>query len=447
MNKFDVVFIGSGHAAWHAALTLKHAGKSVAIIEKDTIAGTCTNYGCNAKILLEGPYEVLEEASHYPQIIESNQLHVNWENLMQYKKAVINPLSNTLKSMFEQQGIEVIMGAGKLIDAHTIDVEGTPIQAENIVIATGQHSNKLDIEGSTLTHDSRDFLSLDKMPNSITFIGAGIISIEFASIAIKSGAEVHVIHHTDKPLDGFNEKHIAKLIHKLESEGVQFHFNENVQSVQQSANSYNITTDSGLSIDTDYVLDATGRKPNVQNIGLDELGIEYSEKGIRVDDHLRTNIQNIYASGDVLDKTIPKLTPTATFESNYIATHILGINPDPIQYPAIPSVLYSLPRLSQIGVTVKEAENNEAYTIKDIPFGKQMVFEYKNETEAEMTIILNADKQLVGAEIYADDAANLINLLTFIVNQKLTAKDLNQLIFAFPGSSSGVLDLLKVAMM
>lgn len=447
MKKFDVVFIGSGHAAWHAALTLKHAGKSVAIIEKDTIAGTCTNYGCNAKILLEGPYEVLEEASHYPQIIESDQLHVNWENLMQYKKAVINPLSNTLKSMFEQQGIEVIMGAGKLIDAHTIDVEGTPIQAENIVIATGQHSNKLDIEGSALTHDSRDFLSLDKMPNSITFIGAGIISIEFASIAIKSGAEVHVIHHTDKPLDGFNEKHIAKLIHKLESEGVQFHFNENVQSVQQSGNSYNVTTESGLSINTEYVLDATGRKPNVQNIGLDELDIEYSEKGIQVDDHLRTNIQNIYASGDVLDKTIPKLTPTATFESNYIASHILGINPNPIQYPAIPSVLYSLPRLSQIGVTVKEAEDNEAYTIKDIPFGKQMVFEYKNEIEAEMTIILNADKQLVGAEIYADDAANLINLLTFIVNQKLTAKDLNQLIFAFPGSSSGVLDLLKVAMM
>ena len=117
---------------------------------------------------------------------------------------------------------------------------------------------------------------------------------------------------------------------------------------------YKVSTASGLTIDTDYVLDATGRNPNVEGIGLDQVGIEYSKKGISVDGHLRTNVSNIYASGDVLDKAIPKLTPTATFESNYIAAHILGMTQDEIQYPAIPSVLYSLPRLSQIGVSVQE---------------------------------------------------------------------------------------------
>ena len=117
---------------------------------------------------------------------------------------------------------------------------------------------------------------------------------------------------------------------------------------------YKVSTASGLTIDTDYVLDATGRNPNVEGIGLDQVGIEYSKKGISVDGHLRTNVSNIYASGDVLDKDIPKLTPTATFESNYIAAHILGMTQDEIQYPAIPSVLYSLPRLSQIGVSVQK---------------------------------------------------------------------------------------------
>ena len=138
-----------------------------------------------------------------------------------------------------------------------------------------------------------------------------------------------------------------------------------------------MTTESGLSIETEYVLDATGRKPNVQEIGLENVNIEFSDKGIKVDDYLRTNVKNIYASGDVIDKTIPKLTPTATFESNYIAAHILGLDQNAIQYPAIPSVLYSLPRLSQIGVTVSEAQKSDDYTVKDIPFGKQMVFEYK----------------------------------------------------------------------
>ncbi len=447
MKQYDVVFIGSGHAAWHAALTLKRAGKDVAIIEKDTIAGTCTNYGCNAKILLEGPYEVLEESAQYNGIIQSQDLHVNWENLMDYKKQVINPMNGMLKGMFEQQGIDVYMGAGVIKDAHTVTVNDEELQTENIVIATGQHSNKLDIEGKELTHDSRDFLSMDELPKHMTFIGVGIISVEFASIMIKSGVEVTMIHHSDKPLKGFNQTHVTQLIKKLEDEGVHFYFDEETQKVETAGDGYKVTTESGLTIETDYVLDATGRNPNVEGIGLEQVGIEYSKKGISVDGHLRTNVSNIYASGDVLDKAIPKLTPTATFESNYIAAHILGMTKDEIQYPAIPSVLYSLPRLSQIGVSVQEAEQNERYTVKHIPFGKQMVFEYKNETDAEMYVVLDEEKRLVGADIYGVDAADLVNLLVFIINQRMTAQDLNQLIFAFPGASSGVIDMLKVNML
>lgn len=447
MKQYDVVFIGSGHAAWHAALTLKHAGKDVAIIEKDTIAGTCTNYGCNAKILLEGPYEVLEESAQYNGIIQSQDLHVNWENLMDYKKQVINPMNGMLKGMFEQQGIDVYMGAGVIKDAHTVTVNDEALQTENIVIAAGQHSNKLDIEGKELTHDSRDFLSMDELPKRMTFIGVGIISVEFASIMIKSGVEVTMIHHSDKPLKGFNQTHVTQLIKKLEDEGVHFYFDEETQKVEKIGEAYKVSTASGLTIDTDYVLDATGRNPNVEGIGLDQVGIEYSKKGISVDGHLRTNVSNIYASGDVLDKAIPKLTPTATFESNYIAAHILGMTQDEIQYPAIPSVLYSLPRLSQIGVSVQGAEQNERYTVKHIPFGKQMAFEYKNETDAEMYVVLDEEKRLVGADIYGVDAADLVNLLVFIINQRMTAQDLNQLIFAFPGASSGVIDMLKVNML
>ncbi len=447
MKTYDVTFIGSGHAAWHAALTLKHAGKEVAIIEKERVAGTCTNWGCNAKILLENPFEVLEEATHYPGIIESKDLKVNWSNLMDYKHQVIHPMADFLKSMFEKQDIDVYMGAGVIKDEHTIEVNGDTLETENIVIATGQHSNQLLIEGKEYTHDSRDFLSMEEAPKSITFIGGGIISIEFASIMIKTGADVHVVHHTDEILPGFNRNHVDKLVKKLEDEGVKFHLNENTTAVKKDGDAFTLTTESGLSINTEYVLDATGRVPNVEGIGLENVGINYSKKGIEVDDYLRTNVKNIYASGDVLNKTVPKLTPTATFESNYIAAHILGMVQDEIKYPAIPSVLYSLPRLSQIGVTVEEAKENEQYTVKHVPFGKQMVFEYKNEAEAEMYIVLDEHKHLVGAEIYADAANDLVNLLVFIINQRLTAKELSQLIFAFPGASTGVIDLLRLNML
>ena len=435
MKTYDVTFIGSGHAAWHAALTLKHAGKEVAIIEKERIAGTCTNWGCNAKILLENPFEVLEEATHYPGIVESQNLKVNWSNLMDYKHKVIDPMAGQLKSLFEQQGIDVYDGTGVIKNEHTVEVNGEAIETENIVVATGQHSNKLPIEGKEYTHDSRDFLSMEDTPKSITFIGGGIISIEFASIMIKTGADVHVVHHTDEILPGFNRNHVDKLVEKLEDEGVKFYLNENTVAVKKEGDAFTLTTESGLSINTEYVLDATGRVPNVEGIGLENVGINYSKKGIEVDEYLRTNVKNIYASGDVLDKTIPKLTPTATFESNYIAAHILGMVQDEIKYPAIPSVLYSLPRLSQIGVTVEDAKENDQYTVKHVPFGKQMVFEYKNETEAEMYIVLDEHKHLVGAEIYADAANDLVNLLVFIINQR------------FPGASTGVIDLLRLNML
>ena len=211
MKTYDVTFIGSGHAAWHAALTLKHAGKEVAIIEKSVLREHA-NWGCNAKILLENPFEVLEEATHYPGIVESQDLKVNWSNLMDYKHKVIDPMAGQLKSLFEQQGIDVYDGTGVIKNEHTVEVNGESIETENIVVATGQHSNKLPIEGKEYTHDSRDFLSMEDTPKSITFIGGGIISIEFASIMIKTGADVHVVHHTDEILPGFNRNHVDKLV-------------------------------------------------------------------------------------------------------------------------------------------------------------------------------------------------------------------------------------------
>ena len=166
---------------------------------------------------------------------------------------------------------------------------------------------------------------------------------------------------------------------------------------------YKVSTASGLTIDTDYVLDATGRNPNVEGIGLDQVGIEYSKKGISVDGHLRTNVSNIYASGDVLDKDIPKLTPTATFESNYIAAHILGMTQDEIQYQRFLQYCTRYHVFLKL-VLVFRAEQSERYTVKHIPFGKQMVFEYKNETDAEMYAVLDEEKRLVGADIYGVDA-------------------------------------------
>jgi len=443
MKNYDVIFIGSGHANWHAAVALKQAGKSIAIIEKDQIAGTCTNYGCDPKILLDGPFELLAQLKQYNGIGVTDKTTIDWTALMAYKHKVIDPLPIQMAALFNQLGIDVIMGNAQLVDKHTVSVNDQQISAENIVIGTGQRPAKLNIPGQEFLHNSRDFLNLEKMPQKIVFIGAGVISLEFATMANELGSSVEIVEFADHALGAFDQRHVTKLVDKLEQSGVKFHFNEAASQVISKNDHLEIRTNNNLQIETDYIIDATGRIPNIENIGLEKLGIKTNRGGIVVDDHLRTSVKNIYASGDVIDKQIPRLTPTATFESNYIAQQLLG-SAGAINYPAIPSVVFSLPRLAQIGITSAAASESEEYHTQVIPYGKQLLFQYKNEIDAELTLILDKNNYLVGANIYGNDAPDLINLITMIIDGHLSANKLDEMVFAFPSASIGVISLISI---
>lgn len=445
---YDVIFIGSGHANWHAAVTLKQAGKSVAIVEEDTLAGTCTNYGCDAKILLDGPFELVDQLHQYDKLGVEVNTKINWSQMMAYKHQVIDPLSVQMGMLFKQMGIDILMGHGSLLDGHTVQVADQRYTATNIVLGTGQRPASLPVDGSDFIHDSREFLDLEEMPNHLTFVGAGIISLEFASMAAMLGSAVTVVEFGDRALGAFNQEHVQQLVKKLESAGVNFLFNEGLASVSKNDDdTFTAKTTAGTEIKTDYVLGATGRIPNVENLVLETVGIDFNKRGIVVNDHLQTTVDSIYASGDVIDKNIARLTPTATFESNYIAGQILGINGAAIDYPVIPSVVFTMPRLAQAGVTVAEAnENPEKYHVQAVPYGKRLAFQYKNELDADLELIFDKENYLVGAEISGNDAPDLINILVMIINQHMSANDLGKQIFAFPSSSVGVIDLLSMSL-
>ena len=155
---------------------------------------------------------------------------------------------------------------------------------------------------------------------------------------------------------------------------------------------------------------------------------------------------NIYASGDVIDKRIPRLTPTASFESIYVAEHILG-KKEPICYPAVPNLVFTLPRIAQVGVTVAEAEKNpDKYRIEVVPYGKSMLFDSYNEVDNEFTFIFDGEKHLVGAAFCGSEAASLVNFVTFIINKKITGEELDHMIFAFPAQTYGAYGMLASLM-
>lgn len=439
---YDVMFIGSGHANWHAALALRKAGKRVVLIEKDLIAGTCTNYGCNAKILLDGAADVLHQAAAYQGKGITVELKIDWSALMAYKQKTINPLHLLLEQQFKAAGIEIVNGTAEFVDQHTVTAAGKNISAQDIIIGTGQRPSILPIPGKELMHDSRDFLDLTELPKHLTFIGAGIVSLEFAMLVRAAGAQVTVIEFADTALRGVEEKYVEQILQRMRDLGIELHFNEAVQSVVKQDSRLVVTTANGLKVTTDYVVAGTGRIPNVEELALDKVGVKFDKTGILVDDHLQTNVEHIYASGDVIAKRIPKLTPTATFESNYLAALLAGQTTAPIQYPVVASVIFTLPRIAQVGVTSAQAAA-EDYQVVTIPYGARLRFQTKNEPAAEATLIFDQEHYLVGASVYGDEAPELINFLTMIISQKLTLNKLNQAVFAFPSQTIGLLSMLS----
>lgn len=439
---YDVIMIGAGHATWHGAVTLKQLGKRVAIVEKDMVGGTCTNYGCDAKIALDGPFQLKEQLARFKGAGVDDVPAINWPDLMAYKHQVIDPFSPAMTDMFTKMGIDMITGSAELTGEHEVTVAGKTYTSEYIVLGTGQRPAKLSIPGAEFIHDSREFLDLPDMPERLVFIGAGIIAMEFASMAASMCKDVHIVEFTDKALAPFNQTYVARLQQKLETQGVHFHFGKAVSAVAKTGEAFTVSTKSGLTIDTDYVLGATGRVANVEGLGLEKLGIEASRRGIKVNNHLQTSVANIFASGDVIDRPQAKLTPVAIFESNYIAAQILG-QTEPIDYPAIPSVVFTMPRLSQVGVSTETAAANpDDYHSQVLKFGQQATFELKRALDAEATLVFDKGGYLVGASVYADDGEEIINLLTLIINGRYTAGMLQKQIVAFPSASSAMLDTL-----
>lgn len=439
---YDVLYIGSGHAAWHGALILKGAGKKIAFAERDLTGGTCTNYGCDAKALLDGPAELVSALERYKALGVTADVKMDWPKFMQYKHQSIDPLATLMTGMLTGAGFDLIKGSAEFVDAHTVKVGDRTVTAENIVIATGQYDFKLDIPGKEYMYTSREILDLENLPGHITFVGAGIISMEFASLLTQFSVKATVIEFADRALLQYSAEYAERVVNKLKSAGVDFHFGESVSSIEKSGSKYLVKTKNGFCVETDYVLAATGRRAQVEGLGLEKAGVEYSPRGIKVDDHMRTNIKNIYASGDVVDKMIPKLTPTATFESNYIALAILGA-PNPIMYPAVPNVVFTLPRIAAAGVTVKQAQDNpDIYHIVKIEYGKMLAFEFRNETDAEATVIFDKDNYLVGAELYGDLAGEMINVITMIINGRMTMEMMMGTIWAFPTQTDGLTEML-----
>ncbi|MTD42112.1 FAD-dependent oxidoreductase [Erwinia sp. CPCC 100877] len=437
METFDVIIVGSGPGGLAAAYDLAAKGQKVAVVEADLWGGTCPNRGCDPKKVLYGAVEAQDRIQQLTQHGFKQVPEIDWNELMTYKETFTQPVPTEQKKGLQEAGIQTIYGKAVFKDTQTIVVEETAYQAKNFILATGQRPALLAIPGKEYFDTSTDFLSMKELPEKIAFVGGGYISLELANIANSCGSEVHLLHHNERPLKGFDSELTTELIEHLQARGLHIHLNESVEKISKQAQQLELSLTSGGVMMVDRVFCAAGRIPNLDGMGLEALGVDYTKKGIVVNDHLQTSVAAIYALGDCLQKTKPKLTPVASFEGSYLAELISGATDEAIHYPVLPTIIFSSPKLAQVGLTEAEKLDAANYQVQSLDLSQWFTYKRMNEPLVKAKLVTEkATGLLVGATVLGNEADQLINLFTLMIEQKIPAKEVNRQVMLYPTVAS-----------
>lgn len=430
--KYDVIVIGSGPGGMAAAYGLQEKGQNVAVIEDYLWGGTCPNYGCDPKKILMSAVEAKAKVAALQEKGLTGLPTVNWEALMDFKKSYTDQIPQRQKGSLAEAGIATYEGQASFVSPHEIQVGEQVLFAKRFLIATGQRARPLPISGQEHLGTSTDFLALAHLPKKIAFVGAGYISIELATIAHAAGAEVHVIHHNDQPLKGFDKEMVAALIAHLQELGIIFHFDVSLTEIKKAEGYHLIAPDFDLTVD--LVIGATGRQPNIESLHLEQAQVDYEKRGILVNEYLQTSQEHIYACGDVVAKNVPKLTPVASFEASYVVATMTEKAAKPITYPILPTVVFGDYRLARIGLSEAELAKNPAlYHSQVLDLSSWYTYFRINDQGAKLKLVYDQSDHLVAVTCFSSLADELMNYLVLILNKKITKTEIEKYIFAYPG--------------
>ncbi|MFC2117553.1 dihydrolipoyl dehydrogenase [Bacteroidota bacterium] len=453
---FDILIIGSGPGGYVAAIRASHLGLKVGVIEKDELGGICLNWGCiPAKSLIKSArvYENFNIASDFGINIEG-KISPDFIKIIERSRTVANTMSQGVSYLMKKNNIEVIQGRGKLLSNSEVVVTNNNktkvYSAKNIILATGARTKEkkgIEIDGKKLI-GYKEALSLKKRPESMIIIGSGAIGTELAYFYQTIGTQVTLTEYKSRIAPLEDEEISRHLGRGFKKRGVKILTNTTVTSVDTKGNMCKayIDTKKGEEIlEAELVLTAIGISPNIENLGIEELGIKTEKQHIVVDNYYKTNIEGIYAIGDIIEG--PALAHVASTEGIICVDKIAGLKPDPLNYNNIPSCTYSTPEVASIGLTEKEAID-AGYSIK---VGKFMFIasgkaNATGSTEGMVKLIFNEkDGKLIGAHMVGENVTEMIAEIAIVKQNGITAKEIINSIHPHPSMSEAVLEAAAAA--
>ena len=443
MNDYDVVVIGAGSGGLVAATTAKRRGLTVALLEKNKIGGECTHSGCIPSKALLHSAKMMEATKHLKDDYGLKGLEItgtaNFSAVMEHVDSIVQGVyKSETPQVFEQQGIDVFVNKTgvKFNDAHTLQIGSEILKFKNAVICTGSSPKQLIISGSEELSflDNENFWALRKLPESIIFIGGGIISAELGQALTRFGSKVTIIDRNPailKPVDDDAREIILDIFKK---EGIQIIYDAVLKKVSNGITEKTITylrNNDEYEISAESIFLATGRQPNVAGLDLEKAGISYSENGIETNSFLQTSVPHIYCCGDVTSSQ--KFTHTASYQAGVVIENILNRNKKTNDTSVLPWVIFTEPEIAHVGLSEKEAK--EKFDDKVVVFkvdANMDRFITDKSTTGFLKVIFNEENIVIGADAIGAHAGEWIQLLTIAIKNKIPAESFADTIFAYP---------------
>lgn len=453
MNIYDVAVIGSGPGGYVAAIRCAQLGMKTAIIEKyNTLGGTCLNVGCiPSKALLDSSHHYHDAIKHFEEhgIEISGEVKANLEKMIARKQNVVDQNTAGIKFLMDKNKIDVYHGLGSFEDATHIhikksDGKSEKIEAKKTIIATGSKPSTLpfiEIDKKRVI-TSTEALGLKEIPKHLIVIGGGVIGLELGQVYSRLGAEVSVIEFMDRiipTMDGALSKELQKVLKK---QGVKFYTSHKVTSVKATAKQVTVIADDkkGVPVEFkgDYCLVSVGRKPYTEGLGLEKVGIKVTERGqIEVNDHLQTNVSNIYAIGDVVRGAM--LAHKAEEEGVFVAETLAGQKPH-INYNLIPGVVYTWPEVAAVGKTEEELKE-AGVDYKSGQFSMRALGRSRASGDIDGFVKILADAktdEVLGIHMCGARVADLIAEAVTAMEFRASAEDIARMSHAHPTYAEAV---------
>ncbi|MHA6195909.1 glutathione-disulfide reductase [Pseudomonas wadenswilerensis] len=433
---FDLFVIGAGSGGVRASRFAAGFGAKVAVAESRYLGGTCVNVGCvPKKLLVYGAHfaEEFEQASGFGWSLEDAQF--DWSQLIANKNREIQRLNGIYRNLLVNSGVTLLEGHAKITAPHEVEVEGKRYSAKHILIATGGWPQVPEIPGRELAISSNEAFFLKDLPKRVLVVGGGYIAVEFAGIFQGLGADTTLLYRGDLFLRGFDGSVRTHLKEELEKRGLDLQFNSDIARIDQQADgSLKATLKDGRELVTDCVFYATGRRPMLDNLGLENTEVQLDKRGfIKVDDQFQTDESSILAIGDVIGRV--QLTPVALAEGMAVARRLF--KPEEyraVDYRNIPTAVFSQPPIGTVGLTEEQAlEAGHSLKIFESRFRPMKLTLTDVQEKTLMKLVVDAETdRVLGCHMVGPDAGEIIQGLGIALKAGATKQQFDETIGVHP---------------